>query len=280
MNMRWQVPLFSLAIMVAGWCAAASARGGEAEPISPQQGPIHLFNGKNLDGLYTWLNDSRYDDPRKVFTVENGQLHISGDGLGYIATKHAYKDYHLVLEYRWGGRTWQNRKNAARDSGLIVHCIPPDGSFHNVFMGGIEAQVIEGGTGDILVVVPDRSKEGSAPMALSANVVRRGNAIVWDKQGKRETFSTFTRVDWFARDPGWKDVRGFRGPHDLDSPGTQWTRLDVICDGGHIVYKVNGTLANEAFQVTPSAGKILIQSELAEVCVRRFDLLPLTAHAK
>ena len=35
----------------------------------------------------------------------------------------------------------------AKDSGAIVHCVEPDGSYGNTFMGGIEAQVIEGGTG-------------------------------------------------------------------------------------------------------------------------------------
>ena len=190
--MRWQVPTFSLAIMIAGLCAVPAARGDDAAPISPQKTPIRLFNGKNLDGLYTWLNDSRYDDPRKVFTVEDGMIHILGDGMGYIATKRAYKDYHLVVEYRWGGRTWKDRKNAARDSGVIVHCIPPDGSFHNVFMGGVEAQVIEGGTGDILLVPGQRSDGSNVPMTLSADVVRHGNAIIWNRQGKREEFSKFT----------------------------------------------------------------------------------------
>ena len=39
------------------------------EAISPTSGPIKLFNGKNLEGLYTWLPDSGYQDPRNVFSV-------------------------------------------------------------------------------------------------------------------------------------------------------------------------------------------------------------------
>ncbi len=68
---------------------------------------------------------------------------------------------------------------------------------------------------------------------------------------------------------------GFRGKQDIDSPGKEWTRLDVICDGGHILYRVNGILANEGFDAVPSSGKILFQSEGAEVYVRRFELQPL-----
>ena len=99
---------------------------------------------------------------------------------------------------------------------------------------------------------------------------------IWKKGGPRTTFNTFTRINWFGRDPDWKDVLGFRGKQDVESPGQGWTRLDVICDGGHILYRVNGVLVNEAFESVPSSGKILIQTELAEVYVRRFELHPLT----
>ena len=169
------------------------ACGEDAEPISPQKAPIQLFNGRNLDGLYTWLQDAKYEDPRKVFTVEDGMLHISGDGLGYICTKKPYKDYHLVVEYRWGGRTWQTRKAAARDSGVIVHCVEPDGSFGGVFMGGIEAQVIEGGTGDLLVVQGKRADGSIIPISLSAETTKgRGRPRLSGKReasGSRSTIS-------------------------------------------------------------------------------------------
>ncbi len=56
--------------------------------------------------------------------------------------------------------------------------------------------------------------------------------------------------------------------------------MDVICNGGHISYLVNGAQANEAFDVRPSSGKILLQAEGAEVFVRRFELLPLKSVAR
>src|SRR2546423_1253605 len=85
----------------------ASLWGGndKPEPIRPAEGVTPLFNGKDLTGLYTWLKDGKRNDPRKVFSVKNGQLHISGDGFGYIATEKAYRDYHLTVEYRWGKKT-------------------------------------------------------------------------------------------------------------------------------------------------------------------------------
>jgi hypothetical protein len=256
-------------------CSAA-ARGEDSLPISPAGGPIVLFNGKDFTGLYTWLQDTKYEDPRKVFTVEDGMIRISGDGGGYICTKNRYKDYHLVVEYRWGGRTWGGRKESARDSGIVFHCAEPDGSFGGVFMAGIEAQIIEGGTGDILAVPGKRADGSDIPVSVTAEIVKNGSANVWKKGAPRETFSSgLARIDWFGRDPNWKDKIGFRGPRDVESPGKEWTRLDVICDGGHVAYRVNGTVANEVFDVVPSSGKILIQCELAEIYIRRFELLPL-----
>jgi hypothetical protein len=265
-------PLGALAVILSG---IALTCGEDATPISPSSAPIQLFNGKNLDGLYTWLSDAKYEDPRKVFTVENGMLHISGDGMGYICTKQRYKDYHMVVEYRWGDRTWQHRKTHAKDSGAIVHCVEPDGSYGNVFMGGIEAQVIEGGTGDLLVVPGKRADGSDIPVALTAETTKdRDGETVWKKGGQRVTLHS-GRVNWYGRDPDWDDVLGYRGKQDIESPGKEWTRLDVICDGGHILYRVNGILANEGFDAVPSFGKILFQSEGAEVYVRRWELQPL-----
>ena len=55
----------------------------EAE-TSPTDGVIRLFDGKSLDGLYTWLKDTKYEDPRQVFRVTDGMLHITGNGLGAV----------------------------------------------------------------------------------------------------------------------------------------------------------------------------------------------------
>jgi hypothetical protein len=273
MSIRTLLPAAALPTFLLATVSSAYAEDTEA--ISPQGGVIRLFNGKNLDGLYTWLQDTKYEDPRKVFTVERGMLHISGDGMGYVCTRQRYKDYHLVIEYRWGDRTWAPRKSSAKDSGVIVHCIEPDGSYDGMFMAGIEVQVIEGGTGDF-IVVPGKRADGTAiPVALTAETGKDSNGqIVWHKGGTRTKFHDY-RINWFGRDPDWKDVLGFRGKQDLDSPGQEWTRLDAVCDGGHITYRVNGVLVNEGFDAEPSSGKILFQSEGAEIFVRRFELWPL-----
>jgi len=119
------------------------------EPITPTSGPINLL-GNGLDQLYTWLKD----------TETQGVLQITGEAWGGLTTKDEYTDYHMVFEYRWGERTSGKRKDRARDSGVLVHCIGPDGGYKGTWMASIEAQIIEGGTGDILVV-PAKYEDGS-----------------------------------------------------------------------------------------------------------------------
>ena len=51
--------------------------------------------------------------------------------------------------------------------------------------------------------------------------------------------------------------------------------MEVIAKGGHLLYKVNGKVVNEAFDANPAQGKILLQTEMAELFVRKYELLPL-----
>src|SRR6266700_3171845 len=107
---RTLCPTPLLALLACGLPAAA------AEPVTPKDG-FRLFNGKDLTGLHTWLRDTRREDPRKVFSAEGGLLHVSGDGYGYVATDKQYRDYRLVVEYRWGKRT--DGGKSVRNSGVL-----------------------------------------------------------------------------------------------------------------------------------------------------------------
>lgn len=274
MTLKMLFPAATL-MFVALTAPAAAQEGDVSEPRSPGHEVIRLFNGSDLSNLVTWLSDTKYEDPRNVFSVQDGMLHISGDGGGYIRTKEAYRDYHLVIEFRWGERTWGGRENCARDSGIIVHCVGPDGGYGNVFMAGFEAQMIEGGTGDFIIVPGNQSDGTPIPISLSAEVTTdRDGEAVWQKGGATRTF-TSGRVNWYGRDVDWADTRGFRGREDVESPFGEWTRMDVICDQGRIVILVNGVVVNAGFDASHCAGQILLQSEFAEVVVRRWELWPI-----
>lgn len=256
--------------------------GDPAEPmsrdtaVSPTDGPIKLFNGRNMDGFYPWIRDSSYSDPKKVFTVHDGMIHISGDGYGGLITNRSYRDYHLIVEFKWGEKTWGTRVDRARDSGVLVHGWGPDGGYSNTWMASIEAQIIEGGVGDILVLTGSDPVTGQVlPTSLTAEITKdRDGEKVWKKGGERISLSS-GRINWFGRDVDWADKIGFRGKDDVESPLGEWTRLEVIADGGHLLYKVNGVVVNEAFEAKPDFGKLVLQTEEAEMFVRRYELWPL-----
>ena len=207
-------------MLFAAYAKSVTAEDATPRPsISPTTGVIQLFNGTDLDGLYTWLQDTKYEDTRQVFTVKDGMLHISGDGWGGICTKKTYRDYHLVCEFKWGPRTWDTQKDRAQDSGVLVHCSGPDGGYNGIWRASIEAQIIEGGVRDLLVV-PGTHADGSPvfPLSLTAEVIQdRDGETVWKKGDERKIFSS-GRINWYGRDPDWKDKLGFRGSQDLDSP--------------------------------------------------------------
>ena len=83
------------------------------------------------------------------------------------------------------------------------------------------------------------------------------------------------RINWWGRDPGWKDVLGTRDRLNIEKPPGEWNRTEVICDGGRIVVLMNGVLVNEGTNATPAEGKIQFQSEGAEIFFRKIEVRPL-----
>jgi hypothetical protein len=97
---------------------------------------------------------------------------------------------------------------------------------------------------------------------------------VFDAQGTPKIFSS-GRINWWGRSEDWEDRLGFRGPLDVESPGMNWTRLVAVAEKGTLTYYVNGRLVNAAADASVTEGKIMIQSEGAEIYLRRVELRPL-----
>lgn len=233
---------------------------------------IKLFNGENLDGWYTFLRDrDRNEDPNKVFTVSNKMIRISGEEYGCITTNQEYENYHLIVEYKWGEKTFAPRLNRARDSGILVHSVGEDGGYARVWMRSIECQIIEGGTGDILVV-GDSTERYSVTAPVSKD--KQGESYIFRQGGDLVTILD-GRINWFGRDPNWQDIKNFRGANDVEKYPGGWNRIDLIADGDNISIYLNSVLINQAIRVTPSKGKIQIQSEGAELFVKKVELFPL-----
>lgn len=251
---------------------AALSGAGFATSAAEPPAVIHLFNGRDLTGFYTFLKDrGRGQDPKGVFTVQDGQLRISGEEFGCVTTEQEFDNYRLVVEFRWGDKTWAPRENSARDSGVLLHSVGEDGAYGGIWMHSIECQLIEGGTGDFIVVGDD-----SGAFAITCPVADEESAgcPIYAPEGKPKRV-TKGRVNWFGRDPGWKDTKGFRGAKDVEKPAGGWNVFELISDAGRIKVMLNGVLVNECSAAQPSKGRIQIQSEAAEIFFRRVDLYPL-----
>jgi Domain of Unknown Function (DUF1080) len=248
---------------------AAPSRG---EAISPKDGTLALFNGKDLTGLYGWLKDSHYQDPRRVFTVQNGILQISGEVDGYLATKEQFRDYRLVVEYKWGDRTYGSK--TVRNSGILLHAIGQDGN-PSPWMSSIECQVAQGCVGDFIVIRGKDAQGGVVPVTLTSDtIVGSDGRTRWKKGGTPIAYSS-KQFWWSEHDPDFEELIDTRGKNDVESPLGQWTRVECICAGRRITVVVNGKTVNECYDVFPSAGKILLESEGFEILFRKFELHPL-----
>jgi len=218
-----------------------------AVDAAPAGNTVELFNGNDLSGFYTWLEMcGRNNDPEQVFRVHDGMIHVSGAEFGYFATEAEYENYRLSVEFKWGEKTHSPRAGLARDSGILFHFVGPD----KIWPKSIEFQIIEGGTGDVILV------DGGE---LTVGGVRR----------------TEGRFDRLGKGP-WQDVAGYRDPvGEVERPRGEWNLLELAADGDTVKYYVNGKLVNEGTGASPRRGKILFQSEGAELFYRHIRLTPL-----
>ena len=243
--------LFRVALILLVVCGAVAAAEPD-QPIVPRK-VIRLFNGKDLSGWKTWLVDTNQQDPRGVYSVRHGMIRLSGDGFGYLSTVRAYKDYRLVAEVKWGTQNFRTRKGMARDSGIFLHSVGPEGNSYDcgwgsqerntgsnissgAYKAAIECQVMEGGFGDILLIHGRYADGRSVPLRATVRAVTRRVEADYAKyqfspQAEEQTLSGGA-IAWVNKDTAWRDVPGFRGRKDVESPHGEWTRMDVICNGG------------------------------------------------
>jgi hypothetical protein len=267
--MRSESPRNALTLVLAT-LVSLSALQALAEDGATRE--VRLFDGNGLAHFYTFLRDrGRDSDPKQVFTVADGLLRISGEEWGCLTSRESFENYHLVAEFKWGTKTWGERADRARDSGILVHSTGPDGAYSGTWMHSIECQIIEGGTGDVLVVGDGGDQfSAAAPVAPA----KQDTSYVYDPKGATATIHS-GRINWFGRDPAWSDTKGFRGARDVEKPVGEWNRLECIVVGRTLSVILNGVLVNQCVDVEPRAGQIQVQSEGAEIFFRKIALIRL-----
>ena len=233
---------------------ASSASPRAASPAIPPHGPaIVLFDGKDLKNFDLFLKPHGLNaDPNHVFTVEHGLLHVSGTEFGYVITKQSFHNFYLRAEFKWGEGTFGERAGQARDSGILFNIQGEQ----KVWPRSVEFQITEGGTGDFWMT---------------------DGAALTGSDGKRVTGppGSALKIDRIGKGP-LKNVTGFRDPvNEFEKPHGEWNVLELVTQGNHVFQYVNGRLANQGTDPFPAEGKILFQSEGAEVYFRDIRLYPL-----
>ncbi|AXC16151.1 hypothetical protein ACPOL_6947 (plasmid) [Acidisarcina polymorpha] len=229
----------------------------QAENIPPHSKLKPLFNGKNFEGFVTLLKDHGINhDPDKVFQVEDGMLHISGEEFGGLVTRKEYENYYLRAEFKWGEKMYAPRLGKARDSGIQYNITGP----LRVWGRLMEFQINEGGTGDMWVI--------------------NGTGITVDGHTYQSTAepspTQYIRIAHIGRGP-LVNVTGDRDPvNDLEKPHGEWNVLELVVAHDRILYFVNGRAALVGTNPNTTHGKILFQCEGAEVYFRNMEI----AHLK
>ena len=255
---------------------SSGAAALSAARLRGQGRTIPLFNGRDLAGLYGWLRGSKYEDPKKVFSVVDGMIRISGDDFGYLATEREYDNYHLTVEYKWGSLTYGSK--TVRNSGLLLHAVGPDGN-RSPWMSSIECQIAQGCVGDLIVIRGKDESGNPIPVTVTSETVLAADGRTRWKKGGKPTPYAGRQFWWSDHDPEFKELIDTRGRWDVESPLGEWTRVECTCNQARITIAVNGRTVNECFDTYPTRGKILLEAEGFEIFFRKFELRALTQHA-
>lgn len=188
---------------------------------------VNIFNGKDLTGWHTFLNNIGKDkDPGNNFRIEDGTLHVTGKDLGYAITEKPYNNYHFKVDFKWGEKKWPPRENAKRDAGICYNI--PVNEPDSIWPKSIECQVQEGDTGDFWLL-------GFSTIKVN---------------GKQNVPMDHARME---------------KNKDAEKPSGEWNTVEVLSYNGKCVHIVNGVVVNVGEEASVKSGRILLQSEYAEV---------------
>ena len=274
MRIESRLIVAALVLGTAVFCIASQ----DPIPEEPTQ-KIELFNGRDLTNWYKFIQGrGKNCDPKGVFSVVDGKIRVTGEEFGCITTEKAYKNYKLTVEYRWSGGEYGNQIGKSPDSGILYHSIGDDGGCLGIWMRCLEYNVIKSRTGDLLIVENSENKKNS-PFSCSGIVDSQGR---WqsDPYAKKDAAIVHLkgsgRINNRYRPP--KPQGGFK--HETpevypEKKEGQWNTCVLICDGDKVEHIFNGITVVQACNVTPTGGRIQLQSEGHGIEFRRVTLEPL-----
>jgi hypothetical protein len=200
-----------------------------------------LFNGKDLKGWHVDVPamDS-ITNTINPFIIRDGMLVSLGNPNGHLITDAEYKDYRLVIEYRFAGEPG--------NCGVLVHVSTPR-ALYKMFPKSIEVQMMHKDAGDFWCIVQDITTDNM--------IERRGPKEDWGiTEGKERRIKNLT--------------------DNSEKPLGEWNIMVVECLNNKIKVWVNGDLVNYGYNATVDSGQIAVQAEGSEVEIKKLELTLIT----
>ena len=235
-----------------------------------------LADGNISKHWYTWLKgEGRDSDTNKVFTAVGSTLKVSGEAMGCVTTRKSYRDYRLSLEYRYVDNDVQLNKKDARDGGILFHSTGEDGAFWGVWMNSFECNIIQGATGDLIVVGDEKRKPGVYRCKGRVDPATKGKSCqCWSPDGEVVEIVNLGRIRRPDVNPEWKNLMS-ESLSPNEKPIGEWNRVEVVCSGDKAEFYFNGMKTGEYWDISPSYGRIQLQSEGFGIEYRNIVLGPL-----
>lgn len=231
---------------------------------------IQLFNGRNLDGWIAKITGYELGDNfGNTFRVENGVLKVAYDKydafhnrFGHLFYHRKFSNYRIAVEYRFvgeqvaGGPSW-----AFRNSGIMIHCQPPETMKKDQdFPISIEVQLL-GGRGS--------GERSTANLCTpGTNVVMNGKLVT--QHCINSTSKTYHGDQWVRVEVEVHDGKVVR--HIIDGVTVLEYEKPQIGGGSVANYdpavKKDGEILRE--------GYISLQSESHPIEFRKVELMELT----
>jgi hypothetical protein len=232
-----------LAVLAGSPTLAGASAGPDADALVPAK-VVPLFNGKDLSG---WDADVPARDKDATlppsFVVRDGTLVSLGKPEGHLVTQQAYRDYRLVVEYRFPG--------AGGNCGVLVHASTPR-ALYGMFPQSIEVQMMSGNAGDFWCIRED--------ITVKDMETRRPR-----KPGEQ----------WGGAEGNARRILNLTD--NSEKPLGEWNTMVVEARGRTLKVWVNGDLVNDGFDATADRGRIALQAEGTEVEFRKVEIGPLPA---
>jgi len=236
-----------------------SLMGNNLDAWDSWLGMPHLKNGRQRTPEDFKTNPGRRyrlnNDPENVFSLinMNGKetIKISGRVCGGLTTKADFQDYHLFLRYHWGEKAWPFfQHQPSFDSGITVHTFGSFGDIYDYWLPGVEFQLQEEGSGDILF----HQTRARVPFLKDAE-------NDWEKRTYHPDHPGVFTSKTISRGNGITTVPG-------------WNTAEIYAKGTTLVFLLNGEICMVTKNLSKSErhgfaplrnGKIQLQSRASEI---------------